>query len=72
MCAGAIINSRIRKIYIGALEPKSGACVSKLKLMKEYDFDTQVELETKILNDECQKILKEFFKERRKENKAKG
>lgn len=72
MCAGAIINSRIRKVYIGTQEPKSGACGSKLNLMEEYEFETKVEIENNVMQDECQKILKSFFKEiRNKKTKEK-
>lgn len=63
MCAGAIINSRINKIYIGAKEPKSGACGSKLNLMQEYEFETKVEIENNVMQEECQQIIKDFFKE---------
>lgn len=66
MCTGAIINSRIKKIYIGTMEKKSGACGSKLNLLQDYNFETQVELEAGIMQEECQKILKCFFKEIRK------
>ena len=66
MCAGAIINSRIRKIYIGAMEHNSGACGSKLNLLQDYEFETKVETESGIMQEECQKILKSFFKEIRK------
>lgn len=66
MCAGAIINSRINKIYIGASDLKTGACGSKLNLLQDYYFDTSVEVEKGILAEECQKILKDFFKEIRK------
>ena len=66
MCAGAIINSRIRKIYIGAMENNSGACGSKLNLLQDYNFETKVEIETGVLAEECQNILKSFFKEIRK------
>ena len=66
MCAGAIINSRIRKIYIGAMEHNSGACGSKLNLLQDFEFETKVEIETGVLQEECQNILKTFFKEIRK------
>lgn len=61
MCAGAIINSRIKRIYIGAKDYKSGACGSVLNLF-EYKFNHQVEYETGILAEECKNILKNFFK----------
>lgn len=66
MCAGAIVNSRIKKVYIGAKDLKTGACGSKLNLLQDFDFDTSVKVETGILEEECQIILKEFFKEIRK------
>lgn len=66
MCAGAIINSRINKIYIGAMEQNSGACGSKLNLLQDFKMETQVEVETGIMQKECQEILKNFFKEIRK------
>ena len=65
MCAGAIINSRIKKIYIGTLDEKTGACGSVLNLFKDYKFNHEVEVEKGIMKDECEKILKEFFKELR-------
>ena len=67
MCAGAIINSRIKKLYIGTMDEKTGAAGSKLNLFKDYKFNHNVEVETGILKDECEGILKNFFKFLRKE-----
>ena len=66
MCAGAIIQSRIKKIYIGASDPKTGACGSVLNLISDYNFNHKVEIETDMMNEECEKILKDFFKSLRK------
>ena len=71
MCAGAIINSRIKKVYIGAMDEKTGAVGSKLNLFRDYTFNHEVNFEVGILVDECQKILKDFFKELRKIKKEK-
>ena len=65
MCAGAIINSRIKKIYIGAMDEKTGAVGSVLNLFEDYTFNHKVEAKTGIMENECQQILKEFFKELR-------
>ena len=65
MCAGALISSRIKKIYIGTMDPKSGACGSVLNLL-EYNFNHKVEVETGIMQQECEYILKDFFKKLRK------
>lgn len=68
MCAGAIIQSRIKKIYIGTMDEKTGACGSVLNLL-EYPFNHKVEVETGILKEECSQIIKEFFKELRQKKK---
>lgn len=61
MCMGAIINSRIKKIYIGTMDPKTGACRSVINI-DNYKFNHIVEIETGILKDKCEYILKDFFK----------
>ena len=66
MCAGAIINSRIKKIYIGTSDEKTGACGSVLNLLEDYTFNHKVELENGFMKNECEKILKDFFKNLRK------
>jgi len=69
MCAGAIINSRIRKVYIGTMDEKTGACGSVLNLFEDYTFNHQVELEKGILQSDCESLLKIFFKELRESKK---
>lgn len=69
MCAGALIQSRIRKVYIGTMDEKTGACGSVLNLLKDYTFNHQVEVETNILQSECEQLLKSFFKEIRTKKK---
>lgn len=69
MCMGAIINSRIKKLYIGTQDPKAGCCNSVIEIDK-YKFNHKVEIETGILKKECEYILKEFFKELRQKKKG--
>ena len=66
MCAGAIINSRIRNLYIGTMDKKTGAAGSVLNLFEDFTFNHKVIVETGILQTQCEKILKDFFKELRK------
>ena len=66
MCAGAIIHSRIRKIYIGAMDEKTGAVGSVLNLFEDYKFNHKPEVEKGILKEDCESLLKQFFKELRK------
>ena len=67
MCAGALIQARIKKVNIGTMDEKTGACGSVLNLLEDYKFNHNVEIEKDIMKDECEHILKEFFKKLRKE-----
>lgn len=69
MCAGAIINARLRKVYIGTMDEKTGACGSVLNLFRDYTFNHKVEFETGILQSDCEGLLKTFFKELRESQK---
>lgn len=66
MCAGAIINSRIKKVYIGAIQEKTGACGSKTNIIEEYKTEAKVDVEIGILQEQCLKIVQDFFKILRK------
>ena len=66
MCAGALINSRIKKIYIGALDNKTGAAGSVLNLFENYTVNHKVEVEKGIMVEQYETILKDFFKMLRK------
>lgn len=66
MCAGAIINARIAKLYIGAMEPKFGSVGSKIDLINDVKFNHTVKVEKGILEEECASCMKQFFKELRK------
>lgn len=71
MCAGALIQSRIKKLYIGTMDYKTGACGSVLNLLKDYKFNHIVEVEYDVMKEECEKILKDFFKTLRAKKKQK-
>lgn len=62
MCAGAIVNSRIERLVIGAMDPKMGACGSVVDLVKNKKFNHRVDLTSGVLSNECSKIMKDFFK----------
>lgn len=61
MCSGAIIQSRIRHLYIGAMNPKAGCAGSIINIFDEPRFNHHVEVHEGILSDECAAMLKEFF-----------
>ena len=65
MCAGAIINARLDKIYIGTMDEKNGACGSVTNVLEEYKQNYSVQKEEGIYQKECEEIIKKFFKELR-------
>lgn len=65
MCAGAIVQSRIKRLVYGASEPKFGCCGSVLNLVNHQMFNHLVEVTHGVLKGECEQILKDFFKELR-------
>lgn len=65
MCAGAIINARLDKIYIGTMDEKNGACGSITNVLEEYKQNYSVQKEEGIYQKECEEIIKKFFKELR-------
>ncbi|NLY18459.1 MAG: nucleoside deaminase [Clostridiaceae bacterium] len=66
MCAGAIINARIRSLYFGAYDPKAGACGSVTDVFRLNELNHKVTVYAGIMEDECSEILERFFKEKRK------
>lgn len=69
MCAGALIQARVKKVIIGTMDEKTGACGSVLNLLGDYKFNHKVEVETGILKENCEKLLKDFFKTLRERNR---
>lgn len=65
MCAGAIINSRIRRVVFGAFDPKAGSCGSLINLFA-CDFNHRPALKAGVLQQECADLLQSFFKKLRK------
>ena len=69
MCAGAIVQSRMKKVVIGAMNPKAGCAGSIINILQMKQFNHQVEMENGILEKECADMLSTFFKELREKKK---
>ena len=61
MCAGAIINSRIKRVIYGADDAKAGSCASVVNLF-DLPYNHKPEITKGVCEDECASILKDFFK----------
>lgn len=61
MCAGAIVQSRIKKLVIGAKSLKSGSCGSIINILDNNEFNHKVQIKY-IEDEDCKNVLKDFFK----------
>ncbi len=71
MCAGAIVQARIDRVVIGTMNPKAGCAGSVLNLLEMEGFNHKVQVTRGILEEECSKMLSDFFKELREEKARK-
>lgn len=62
MCAGAIIQARIKRVVYGTPDPKAGCAGTLFNLLEEPRFNHQVELKSGVLKEKCSNLLKDFFK----------
>lgn len=70
MCAGAIVQARIPKVVMACMNPKAGCAGSILNILDTPQFNHQVESVQGVMEEECSRMLKTFFKELRIRNKA--
>ena len=71
MCAGALVQARLKKVVIGTMNPKAGCAGSVLDLLHVAKFNHQVEMEKGILEEECAAMLSGFFAQLRERKKNK-
>ncbi len=68
MCAGAIMNARISRLFFGAFDPKTGVAGSVLNVFGESKLNHHTDVQGGILGDECAHLLKTFFRNKRANN----
>ncbi len=69
MCAGAIIQARIDEVVMGSMNPKAGCGGSILNILEMPEFNHQAKVVRGVLEEECSRMLTDFFKELRVRNK---
>ncbi len=68
MCAGAMVLARIKNLYFGANDPKTGACGSVIDIANHKKLNHRIKVSRGILEAECSSLLKDFFKKKRKKS----
>lgn len=68
MCAGAILQSRIKRVVFGAYNLKGGCCGSILNILNQDEFNHKCEITPKVMEEECKNLMQKFFKNIRSKN----
>ena len=66
MCAGAIVQARIPRVVIGAMNPKAGCAGSILNLLEMKEFNHRVDVTRGVMEEECASLMRDFFRQMRK------
>lgn len=67
MCAGAIVQARMDKVVIGAMNKKAGCAGSIINILQMQQFNHQCEIETGVLEEQCTNMMTSFFEELREQ-----
>ena len=70
MCAGAFVLARIKRICFGASDPKTGACGSLMNIANNMKLNHRISIQKGILEEDCSKLVQDFFKKKRLQNIA--
>ena len=68
MCAGALIQARLKRLIYGAKDPKAGAVESAMKVLNHPTLNHRMEVTGGVLEEECSLMLREFFQSRRQKS----
>ncbi|SFF24657.1 tRNA(adenine34) deaminase [Paenibacillus algorifonticola] len=68
MCAGAIVQSRVKRVVYGTGDPKAGCAGTLMNLLQEPRFNHETELTSGVLQQECATMLTQFFRKLRRKN----
>jgi tRNA(adenine34) deaminase len=66
MCAGALVNARIKRLVYGAADPRAGAIASVFQICTSSFLNHRVEITSGVLEAECRKLMQSFFRQRRR------
>ena len=68
MCAGAMVLSRIKRLFYGASDPKSGSCGSLMNIVQDRRLNHSITVKKGLMEEECRLLMQEFFRRKRCSN----
>lgn len=66
MCAGALLQARVRRVVYGCADPKAGACGSLYNVMQDKRLNHRIDVESGVLAEQCAGLLSDFFRDKRR------
>lgn len=72
MCAGAMVNARVGRLIYGVSDPKAGACATLYRITSDPRLNHEVTVIGGVMAEECRRLLQDFFRDRREENRRLG
>ncbi|HEY0427211.1 MAG TPA: tRNA adenosine(34) deaminase TadA [Pyrinomonadaceae bacterium] len=70
MCAGALVNARVKRLVFGALDERFGAVETIFRICDNSSLNHKIEIASGILRDECRQLVQDFFRQKRLEKKS--
>jgi tRNA(adenine34) deaminase len=71
MCAGALVNARVKRLVYGAKDERFGAVETHFRICDSQVLNHRIEIESGVLAEECRSLMQEFFREKREKLKLK-
>lgn len=68
MCAGAMVLSRVKRLFYGAADPKTGSCGSLMNIAQDSRLNHSITVKKGLMEEECRLLMQEFFKRKRYSN----
>jgi tRNA(adenine34) deaminase len=72
MCAGALVNSRVKRLVYGAKDERFGAVDTHFRICDSPFLNHQIEITAGVLADDCRKLMQDFFRKKRENKKSSG
>jgi tRNA(adenine34) deaminase len=70
MCAGALVNARVKRLVYGAKDERFGAVETVFRICDSDFLNHKIEIVAGILADDCRKLMQDFFRQRRENQKS--
>lgn len=72
MCAGALVNARVKRLVFGAADERFGAVETNFRICDNSSLNHKIEIASGVLREECKQLVQDFFRQKRAESEVKN